>query len=149
MSYENPYLIDFAPIFFGVIKEKGINPAKIELIVFDEEAEERHIFERVDVLDVLNQLCENLNALTIYTERPDFFTVFAEKVHEETGLLVIIVSKQQQNRADRALPPSTTGIILDFERNGSCYSLERLPNCGYIPIHKRPWKMRENLDCQE
>lgn len=146
MAFENPYLADFASIFFGVIKEKRMDPAKMELIIFDEEVDERRIFERTDVLDVLNQLCESLNALTIYTDRPDFFKGFIERACEEMGLLVVVATKKEQSRAAVMRSGSTTGVILDFEWKGPCYNGGKHPACGYIPIHKKPWEMRENLD---
>lgn len=146
MAYENPYLVDFAPIFFGVIKAKGINPAKVELIVFDEEPREWQVFERAGILDVLNQLREDINALSIYTDRPDFFQGFIENAYEETGLLTAIASKREQNRAGIMRPGCEMGVILDFEWKGTCYNIGRYANCGYIPIHKKPWEMRENLD---
>lgn len=146
MAFENPYLVEFAPIFFSIVKEKGINPAKVELIVFDEEVDERHLFERVGVLEVLVQLREGINAMTIYTDRPEFFRIFVEQTYEENGLLVILVSKKEQNKAEHARVAGMFGMILDFEWRGICYSMGRGPCCGYIPIHKKPWEMRENLD---
>lgn len=146
MAYENPYLVDFAPIFFGVLKEKGINPAKVELVVFDEEINERHAFERVGVIDVLNQLRDSINALTIYTDRPDFFDGFIEAAYEENGLLAQRAPKKAQNRADIMCSSCTTGLILDFEWKKDDCGMGRHSKCGYIPIHKKPWKMRENLD---
>ncbi len=84
MAFENPYLVDFAPIFFAVMKAKGVNPAKVELIIFDEEADEHHPFERAGVLDVLHQLSGDINALTICTDRPEYFSEFVERTYEKT-----------------------------------------------------------------
>lgn len=146
MAFENPYLVDFAPIFFSIIKEKGMNPAKVELIIFDEEADEHHPFERADVLDVLNQLGSSINALTIYTERPEFFMEFVEHSYEESGLVVIVASKKEQRKAVQMRSADRIGVILDFEWRGACYQPGRGDGTGYIPIHKKPWEMRENLD---
>jgi len=146
MAFENPYLADFAPIFFSIIKEKAMNPAKVQLVIFDEETNEQERFERVDVLDVLNQLKENMNALTIYTERPEFFAEFVESTYEDTGLLTVLAPKQEQKRMERGYRNGRDIIILDFEWRGICYNIGRGANCGYIPIHKKPWEMRENLD---
>ncbi len=41
-----------------------------------------------------------------------------------------------------------TGVILDFEWRGACYSQRRAGCSGYIPIHKKAWGMQENLDIQ-
>ena len=146
MAFENPYLADFAPIFFAVIREKGINPAKVELIIFDERADEHRLFERAEVLDVLDQLSGEINALTIYTDRPEHFVGFAEYAYEETGLVTILASKKEQKDAMRQRQNGRIGVILDFEWRGACYYLNRNVCNGYIPIHKKPWEVRENLD---
>lgn len=146
MAFENPYLVDFAPLFFSVIKEKGFNPAKVEVIIFDEEADEHHLFERIGVPEVLNQLIDNINALTIYTDRPQLFERFAEQAYEDNGLLVTINPKREQCRAVRQKADDRIGVILDFEWKGDCYRPDKGACKGYIPIHKKPWEMRENLD---
>ena len=146
MAFENPYLVDFAPIFFSVIREKGINPAKMELIIFDERADEHCLFNRADVLDVLNQLSGEINALTIYTDRPEYFAGFAEYAYEETGLVTILASKREQKDVMRQEQVGRIGVILDFEWRGACYEHRKNVGGGYIPIHKKPWEVRENLD---
>ena len=146
MSYENPYLVEFAPIFASIIEEKEMNPAKVELIIFDEESDERHAFERMSVLDVLKQLCEDINALTIFTDRPDYFEDFAELVYEENGLLVILAPKREQLKVALHRTGHMTAVILDFEWRGPCYSFGRADCDGYIPIHKKMWEIGENLD---
>ena len=146
MAFENPYLVDFAPIFFSILKEKGINPAKTELIIFDEEADEHHPFERAGVLDVLHQLSGDINALTIFTDRPEYFFAFAEHAYEETGLVTVMLPKQAQKRPGLQRSDGMIGVILDFEWRGICYEPRRTDCCGYIPIHKKAWQMQENLD---
>lgn len=146
MAFENPYLVDFAPIFFSIIKEKEINPAKAELIIFDEEEREVHSFEQADVLDVLNQLRESINSLTVYTDRKEYFFEFAEAAYEENGLVTAIRTKKEQKWAGRSTSAGKFKIILDFEWRGQCYHLGKTTNCGYIPIHKKNWEVRENLD---
>ena len=146
MSYENHYLGDFASIFFAVLREKEINPAKVELIIFDEEIGAQTLFERTGVLDVLHQLREYINSLSVYTERPEYFFEFAELASEETGLITIIASKKEQNKVERLPEKNGFRIILDFERKGVCHNIGRKNNYGYIPIYKKPWEMRENLD---
>lgn len=148
MAFENPYLVDFAPIFFAVMKAKGVNPAKIELIIFDEEADEHHPFERAGVLDVLHQLSGDINALTICTDRPEYFSEFVERTYEENGLLVVLTSKRMQGSTMLHRSEGMTGVILDFEWRGACYSQRRAGCSGYIPIHKKAWGMQENLDIQ-
>ena len=146
MAFENPYLADFAPIFFSIIKEKDVNPSKLILVIFDEEVGERHVFERVGIMDVLNQLREKLNALKIYTDRPEFFMGFVEHTYEETGLLTDVSAKKEQRRVGYGQPNGSYILILDFERRGVCYDFAGTFRGGYIPIYKKPWEMGGNLD---
>jgi len=146
VAFENPYLVDFAPIFFAIIREKGINPAKVDVIIFDERADEHRSFERADVLDVLNQLSGEINGLTIYTDRPEYFAGFVECAYEESGLVTVMSSKADQKSAVRQQQNDRIGVILDFEWRGACYEHRKSGNSAYIPIHKKPWEIRENLD---
>lgn len=146
MAFENPYLVDFAPVFYEIIRQKAIHPGKVEVFVFDEETGESHPFEWTDVRDVLYQLGDGVNALTIYTERPEYFLGFAERMYEENGLLVVFAPKKEQKRMQVRKQKDWIGIVLDFERKGHCYNIVENMNCGYIPIHKKPWEMAENLD---
>ena len=95
MSYSNAFLQNFRPVFFGILKERGIRPERVELEVIDEESERGSMFEPVDVRDVLEQLGEDLNFLSIYTERPAYFYEFAERMYEENGLVVMLFSKRE------------------------------------------------------
>lgn len=146
MVFKNPFLVDFAPIFFAVIREKGINPAKVEVIIFDERTDEHRPFERVDVLDVLNQLNGKINALSIYTDRQEYFEGFVECAYEENGLVTVLAPKKEQRNAMRQRQDDRIGVILDFEWRGGCYEYRKNGSGGYIPIHKKAWEIRENLD---
>lgn len=142
MSYSNEFLRNFRPIFFAILKEKRISPKRVELEVIDEEAG-FSLFEPVDVRDVLRQLSDDLNFLTIYTERPAYFAEFAETMYEENGLIVTFFSKKQLPAdQDKNMPK----LMLDFEWEGKCYERQIGPERYYIPIHKRPWERAENLD---
>ena len=70
MSYPNAYLRDFVPVLGQILKEKQIAPEKLHLEIIDEESEEKSIFEPVGVDEVLDQLADELNHLTVYTDRP-------------------------------------------------------------------------------
>lgn len=161
MSYSNAFLQNFRPVFFGILKERGIRPERVELEVIDEESERGSMFEPVDVRDVLEQLGEDLNFLSIYTERPAYFYEFAEKMYEENGLVVMFFSKRElfpmvrqhfdivDNRREGGMDGGnicTRKMVLDFEWEGACYSGQMGAGRSYIPIHKKPWKQGENLD---
>lgn len=151
MSYANEFLRNFRPVFFGILKEKRLEPGRVELEIIDEETEGYGIFEPAGVREVLEQLSEDLNFLTIYTNRPAYFYEFAETMYLENGLIVMIFSKDALGAAGigRNFPVGNapgTKLILDFEWEGECYFGQMRPGRYYIPIHKKPWILGENLD---
>lgn len=143
MSYSNEFLRNFRPVFFSILKEKRLSLQCIELEVIDEEAESGSLFEPADVRDVLEQLAEDLNFLTIYTERPAYFLEFAETMYEENGLIVTIFSKKQLRKPHME---NNEKLVLDFEWNGKCHEEQMGRGIYYIPIHKKLWEKAENLD---
>lgn len=157
MSYPNAYLRDFAPVFGQILTEKSIPPEKLHLEIIDEETQEQSIFEPAGVDEVLYQLADELNYLTIYTERPTHFKEFAEQVYDENGLMPLICSKKElKGRAHSVIERGTDRfqasfaeqctLVLDFEWEGKCYFYLLAQGKKYIPIHKKPWKTAENLD---
>ena len=149
MSYLNAYLREFDAVFFQILKEKKISPEKLHLEIIDEEPKEQYIFEPAGVDEVLEQLAERLNYLTIYTERPEHFLEFADKIYEENGLMPVFFSKKELKRntffSKKTVHTGET-LVLDFEWNGPCYFSVLASGRKYIPIYKKPWKMAENLD---
>lgn len=93
MSYPNAYLRDFVPVFGQILKEKHIAPEKLHLEIIDEESGEKSIFEPAGVDEVLDQLADQLNHLTVYTNRPEHFQAFAKQIYEENGLMPLIFTK--------------------------------------------------------
>ena len=158
MSYSNIFLRDFRPVFLGILKAKSILPKQVALVIIDEEPDGEGIFEPVGVREVLEQLAEDLNFLTIYTERPAYFCEFAETMYEEMGLIATVFPKyaiRQRTGAGniactcepcRRAGSKSVPLILDFEWEGGCDSKHMRPGSYYIPIHKRVWKKGENLD---
>lgn len=146
MTYANPFLMDFLPVFFGVIEAKKIDPKLLEVIVWDEELQRDHIFERVDVKDVLYQLGPQVNALTIYTDRPEYFKEFVRQMDDEQGLIVEMWPKERRRNGILVKTGYKMGVVLDFEWKGADLLLKSGGTCVCIPIHKKPWKVAENLD---
>lgn len=156
MSYSNYFLADFEPVFQGILEARGLEPKRLELEVIDEEPENYSVFESADVKDVLGQLSSELNFLTIYTDRAAYFEEFAEIMYEENGLVVMFFSKKELLRGKEPLfwkkawsaaeGKWTEKLVLDFEWKGECYQTQIRQGKHYIPIHKKPWKMAENLD---
>lgn len=151
MSYSNEFLPDFRPVYMGILKAKGIEPDRAEVEIIDEESDGISVFDPSDIRDVLEQLSLDLNFLTIYTERPAYFGHFAETMYEENGLLVMIFPKSCLKL--HGISPSfvcqgkiSPYIIFDFEWQGSCYEHQIVQGKHYIPIHKKPWEMADNLD---
>ena len=80
MSYSNEFLRNFRPVFLAILKAQSFRPERVELVVIDEE--QSHVFEPADVRDVLEQIGDDLNYLTVYTGRPAYFSGFAERMYE-------------------------------------------------------------------
>ena len=156
MSYPNAYLRDFVPVLGQILKEKQIAPEKLHLEIIDEESEEKSIFEPVGVDEVLDQLADELNHLTVYTDRPAHFQAFAEQIYEENGLMPLIFTKKQLKsrsfsgarawRTERHAAWGGRYTRFGFEWEGQCYFNLLAQGKNYIPIHKKPWKIAENLD---
>ena len=91
MSYSNEFLRNFRPVFLAILKAQSFRPERVELVVIDEE--QSHVFEPADVRDVLEQIGDDLNYLTVYTGRPAYFSGFAERMYEENGLVVMVFPK--------------------------------------------------------
>lgn len=145
--YSNPYLVDFLPIFCAILEEKKIPMEKIHLEIIDEETENYSLFETVDSLDVLWQIAPELNFLSIYTDRPEYFKDLVAQMYDENGLLINIFSKKMWRRYhEKTNKVDNYFLALDFEwievQNRLCVAEGQ----NYIPIHKKPWKMAENLD---
>lgn len=136
MSYSNRFLQDFSPLFSAILKTKGLTLQTVEIEIIDEEAESFHYFEPVDVKEVLEQVSDELNFLTIYTDRPAYFFEFAEKMYEENGLIVRLFWK---NELKSSSVSCNRTVILDFEWEGRCHNGLIGPGRYYIPIHKKRW----------
>lgn len=147
MSYSNPYLIDFAPVFCGMLAEKQLSLGRVVLEVIDEEAENYSRFEPTDTLGVLEQIGSMLNYLTIYTERPQYFYKFAKRMYDENGLLVSLFPKGKwRSSPETEARGDLHHMVLDFEWKGKSRIATVGHGWSYVVIHKKPWKMAENLD---
>lgn len=148
MSYSNEFLRNFRPVFLAILKAQSFRPERVELVVIDEELS--HVFEPADVRDVLEQIGDDLNYLTVYTGRPAYFSAFAERMYEENGLVVMVFPKTRlsagKGQAEVRDTFLTRKVILDFEWEGAYRTEMICAAATYIPIHKKPWKQGENLD---
>lgn len=148
MSYANEYLRDFRPVFLGILKAKGIRPEQLTLEILDEESPRYSLFEPADVLDVLEQLADEINRLTIYTERAAYFAGFAEKMYEENGLIVTISHRREFEGKwiGASEKGETVCLVLDFEWEEKCHMTCQQRGRYYVPIHKKRWLAVDNLD---
>ena len=69
------HILGISSLCFGqILKEKQIAPEKLHLEIIDEESEEKSIFEPAGVDEVLDQLADQLNHLTVYTRPSGAFS---------------------------------------------------------------------------
>lgn len=145
MYFSNEFLYDFKPVYEGILAAKSVKPECAIVEVIDEEPDGAGMFEPAGTLDVLEQIGDELNALTIYTDRPAYFHEFAETMYEKTGLVSLIVSKKRLGLAKNKEKNSSI-LLLDFEWNSAFYEKQIALGKHYIPIHKKAWRTAENLD---
>ena len=81
MSFSNEFLCDFKPVYEGILAAKGIKPERAVVEVIDEEQEGAGMFEPAGALEVLEQIGDDVNTLTIYTDRAAYFWEFAETMY--------------------------------------------------------------------
>ena len=116
MSYSNEFLRNFRPVFLAILKAQSFRPERVELVVIDEE--QSHVFEPADVRDVLEQIGDDLNYLTVYTGRAAYFSGFAERMYEENGLVVMVFPKTRlsawEGQAGVKAASVTLTVLLDF-----------------------------------
>lgn len=147
MSYANEFLGEFTPVYFGILQAKQILPGHARVEIIDEDDRSAQQFQMQDCRSVLEQIGAELNDVTIYTERPAYFRVFAEKMYEENGLIVKTISKRYMlRRKDATGHPVKNTILFDFEWQGKCYDGQICLGKHYIPIYKKPWEKAANLD---
>ncbi len=83
----------------------------------------------VDLREVLSTVIADLNYLTVITERVEELESFAEKIYNETGLLILIKSKDSLNiiMENEDKTNTDTEVILDLsdECMKNIYCLER------------------------
>lgn len=142
---ENPYLPWIRQILCEVLPKRGLTYQTLRLAVLDTDEDPETIFWEDMVLQVLNDLAEDLNGLSIFTRRPAYFREYVERMYEENGLMVQLWDKTRPAK-ERSLAGMASNTLLDFERRGAWYQLQLREPALYIPIYKKPWKTAENLD---
>lgn len=144
MDFPNEFLTDFQAVYRGILAAKNVKPECAKVEVIDEETDGQSRFEPIGPLEILKQIADDLNFLTVYTNRPAYFREFADTMYEKNGLVSLILSKRRLFMQTAEKKQVT--FLFDFEWQGSFY--EKQINCGkyYIPIHKKVWQTAENLD---
>lgn len=142
MWVENPYLPQFRNIMEQVLKKRGISYRDFAPVCIDEEKPELLLMEE-DIVTVLHELERDLNALTILTERPDFFSSYAARMEEEYGLMVSVREKRHAGAESPFLFPGN--VILDFERNGHFAHRRKRADTAISPSIKYPGKAAKTL----
>ena len=125
-----PYL--FMREHFDYLRRYGEIPRKqIRMVLIDD------MDERTDYF--LYEFLEELNYLTIITERKEYFERLQEKVFQELGLLVDLVSPWEEKNLHG-------NMVWDFTEKlqpADCYPVGSI--C-FMP-HKKEWKLKEQLTC--
>lgn len=138
LTYRNPLITYMQVILEHVLTYKNLTCQNMELVVID--AEEKQYEDDNDIQIILYALEQRLNYLLLVTDRPDSYQEFMDEMYEENGLIVQQLPKSARRQA-------RGNLVLDFERrSGMELDQSACPQAIYVPIYKRPWEIRENLD---
>ena len=107
----------FKPVYEGILAAKSVKPECAIVEVIDEEPDGAGMFEPAGTLDVLEQIGDELNALTIYTDRPAYFHEFAETMYEKTGTSFTYRIENASWIRQRIRKKTAVVFLLDFEWN--------------------------------
>lgn len=121
------YIIDGKFLMFLYLKEvleiarkrHYISRKRMKVLVIDSED------QKIEYL--LDEIGEDLNYLTIVTKRREYFMDYVEKVYQETGLLISLISKPLSSPVD-----GNVIINLDYEQDKNYRYFEK--NSIYIEL---------------
>lgn len=136
----NPCNLYFRKIIEQIIAQYGQEYRQLHLAVIDTEAAD--VTDKIDSAEeeyLIRQMIPGLNYCAIYTNRPEYFSRMADEWFLEHGLLSELKGKSEVFTIQE-------GLILDFERGKGIPARQNVQDTIYIPIYKRAWKQRENLD---
>jgi hypothetical protein len=136
---ENPYLPKIRFILEQVLEKKRLNYGTMRLMLIDTDSPPESMLDEDDMELVLAPLSEDLNYLTILTNRPGYFQEFVERMYLEAGLIVELDIKGKSKRYN-------VNTILDFEQEGSLYTELLGESVVYISIYKMDWESKGELD---
>lgn len=136
---ENPYLPQLWYLLKQILQEKQLPLREMRLLILDTDRPPESLLTEDDVSLVLAQMSEDLNFLTIWTDRPAYFEDYVETMYEENGLLVQVEGKRGQGRSE-------FHVLLDFEQKGGIRNIPLKEPSLYISIYKKSWETAENLD---
>lgn len=136
---KNPYLLQMREIMEAVLWEKGISYGEFYPVIIDGEDSE-------DALKVIRLLGKDLNRLMIFTDYPAYFAHDVDNMYEEYGLAAEIYAKLPKRMAELRLGQIPGNVILDFEHSKEQFFDINFGKKLYIPIFKRTWESRGNLD---
>lgn len=135
----NRYLPRLREIMEAVLDKRGISYERFAPVLIDGG-------DVQDTLLAIKLLERDLNRLTILTDRPAYFTEYADRMYEEYGLIAEVFLKDSKKVAELSTEENGSNVILDFEtadeREGELCFGKKL----YIPVFKKRWESAGNLD---
>ena len=136
---ENPFIPRFRDILEQVLELYNIKYQDFFPLLIDTDTPPESMLLEDDVELMLEQISVDLNFLRIATTRPAYFSYYIERMYEENGLIVQLEDKTR-------LSAEGINVVLDMEEKGALHRECIQENIHYIPLYKRPWNHRENLD---
>lgn len=136
---ENPFIPRFREVLERVLALYSINYQEFCPLLIDTDTPQESMLLEDDVEMMLEQISGDLNFLRIATERPAYFSHYIERMYEENGLIVQLEDKTR-------FSVEGINVVLDMEEKGELHRECIQENIHYIPLYKKSWNHRENLD---
>lgn len=135
----NPYIPQIREVMEQVLKSRRISYGQFAPVVIDGGDAEKTLL-------AAELLAQDLNKLTLLTDRPAYFEEYTDNMYEEQGLIVELLPKDADKIAGLATDAMQGNVILDFEEPEERSVNIKFGKKVYIPIYKKRWESAGNLD---
>ena len=129
----NPYISESRNIIEQILHQKGLDFRRFRPVLLDTDCPGQQFGEADDVDRILDQLEDGLNFLEICTDRPEYFAGRKNRLEQEYGLMVRILSRNGREKR-------YGNMVLDLERHQPMRIREYDQDVIYLPFYKRKWK---------
>ena len=136
---DNLYLPYIRSIMEAVLLQKHISYRDFFPVLVDGQEPEKTLF-------AAGELGEDVNRMAILTDHAEYFENYRDTMYEEQGLIVEIYPKEKDCLLGLLKGREGKKVFLDFEVENELIFGQSFGKDIYIPIFKRPWESKGNID---